>query len=626
MLESNYLEYVPNGVGKLTALKLLNIAKNRIVDFPNAVCDLTNLKLLNLEKNRLQSIPLRIAQLNVVDLRIGHNRIEYLPDDLFASNLGRSIQRFSVCENNLLELPASMYLLDKECFVEGDYNPLISPPSYLLAEGLVEVQNYLEIRQSRKNAFLELTAEEDFYLDPASLSPIAVEVLKEGTGFLTPDDLAEFDQAVDELLNGEYFKCPSSARELVDAVVQLRAFREDEIYLNVLHTFLKVVGKIASEKDRRFMETHITTSQRPWGINRELCNVWVISLQSILRNVSPNIAVANGRPSLFSMIQKVLPPMAFPFTVDLLKDSLRLYQSAYGQVADTEEFEFTSCDCVDEARNKPKRHNPCLKAAVVLVKCIYLKEEAEMRAAEEEEYFHHFEDLYEEMQIWIETEEGKKMLDMEITKRKTKLKEEIAIRNEMLQGQQVKMKKAQQEVKKVIIRRTAYEEGEPFSTHNFHSLAEAVKEQNIAEGNALLIRERIDALSTTIRSLTDTLNLDYRQHSKLSVDDLMKKYLFRRYKADLTKYRRQALEKGLSRHWDGEDGKDFLDWCRLHSLTAREKSLQEILAEEQKAKEDEGEVLGPEYDWDETERMAKYDNYLVEKFMKGKKSFFSFMD
>ena len=57
---------------------------------------------------------------------------------------------------------------------------------------------------------------QDFFLDPQSLTPQATEVLKEGTGFLTPDDLMEFDKATDEFLNGEYFKCPSSAAELVN--------------------------------------------------------------------------------------------------------------------------------------------------------------------------------------------------------------------------------------------------------------------------------------------------------------------------------------------------------------------------------------------------------------------------
>ena len=46
--------------------------------------------------------------------------IEFLPDNLFSSNLGKSIVRFSFCENNIMELPSSMSRLNPECFIEGN--------------------------------------------------------------------------------------------------------------------------------------------------------------------------------------------------------------------------------------------------------------------------------------------------------------------------------------------------------------------------------------------------------------------------------------------------------------------------------------------------------------------------
>ena len=69
------MEYIPHSISNLTDLKLLNVSKNRIVDFPDGVCELSGLKVLNLEKNRLLTIPIRLSQLSVVDLKIGHNRI-----------------------------------------------------------------------------------------------------------------------------------------------------------------------------------------------------------------------------------------------------------------------------------------------------------------------------------------------------------------------------------------------------------------------------------------------------------------------------------------------------------------------------------------------------------------------
>jgi hypothetical protein len=392
---------------------------------------------------------------------------------------------------------------------------------------------------------------------------------------------------------------------------------------------LKALKKLVANKDKRFGEAHILQQQqrRPWGRQRELCNVWVVSLQALLRPVAPNVLLKEGRPSLFSLIEKELPPIAFPFTVDLLKDSLRIYQSPYGQVSDTEEIEFPACDCVDEKRNRPKRHNPCLKAAVVLVKSVYMEEEANRRESEEVEYIEQFKMVEEEITVWLHTAEGKKSIQLEVTRRKKMMKEEVVVRKEMLSAQQLKYRKASQELKKVMIKKQAYENGEPFAEHGYNALSEAVKELSVAEGKVLLINERIAALKQTIDELKKKIDGDYEQHCHECVQDLLKKYCCINYRANLNKYRRLALENNLNRHWDGEDGQDYLEWWKFHTVVGKEKSMREIEMEKEEAKAaaEEEEQTGPEYDWDETDHMDRFDNYLVNRYLKSKAGFFSFM-
>ena len=74
--------------------------------------------------------------------------------------------------------------------------------------------------------------------------------------------------------------------------------------------------------------------QRPWGIKENLVNVWVVSLNALLKKTPENKLHRKGRDSIFGMVDKRLPLMPFPFTVDLLKDAVRLYMSPYGQVGD----------------------------------------------------------------------------------------------------------------------------------------------------------------------------------------------------------------------------------------------------------------------------------------------------
>jgi len=311
-LESNRIEAIPEEFYKLRALKTLNLAKNRIYDLSESICELTELKVLNVEKNKLSFVPASLATMKLVELKIGHNLIEVLPDELFLDELGKTVKHLSCCENNLFELPWSLSKVDAECFIDCDFNPLISPPPNLLAEGLQVLQNYLRIKQVRKILFEELIKDEDFVIGANSLTPIAYEVLRDGTGFLIPEDLAEFDQAVNEYMNGEYYRCPATGEELVQSVTKLRETREFDLYYLIVRTFINTIAQLVKANDPRFTSAAITAEQRPWGRRGELVNCWVVSLLSLLRDVPPNTLQPDGRPSLFSLGYRVTVSSSAP--------------------------------------------------------------------------------------------------------------------------------------------------------------------------------------------------------------------------------------------------------------------------------------------------------------------------
>ena len=93
--------------------------------------------------------------------------------------LGDKCKFFSCCENNLLELPLSLSMIDIEAFIQADSNPLKSPPQALLSEGINTnnnndtytntnfkgtkvLRNYLQIRIMRLKEIEELMMMEDF--------------------------------------------------------------------------------------------------------------------------------------------------------------------------------------------------------------------------------------------------------------------------------------------------------------------------------------------------------------------------------------------------------------------------------------------------------------------------------
>jgi hypothetical protein len=92
----------------------------------------------------------------------------------------------------------------------------------------------------------------------------------------------------------------------------------------------------------------------PWGRNGEQISCYVVSLHCLLRDTPPNKAYQKvdpflpspllpplsspqsspqeGRRAMIRLIEECMGDSSFPFTTELLKDSLRLYLSAYGQV------------------------------------------------------------------------------------------------------------------------------------------------------------------------------------------------------------------------------------------------------------------------------------------------------
>ena len=635
ILEGNNIEIIPPKLSNMSVLQVLDLSKNRLIDIPDTLCDLLMLKKANFERNCLIGVPKRIGNLPLIELRIGHNSIEMLPDDMFAGPLGSNIKKFSCCENNLLQLPPSLALIHEEAFIEPDFNPYISPPQYILAEGLHTIQLYLKIRELRLVELEELLDEEDFEFDSDSAFPTSSEVLLDGTGYLTPIDLGEFDRAVHEYLNAEYFKCPSSGLELVMRLSKLREFRETEIYMTILTVLNDVIADLKKDKKMKklFSDSVIIEGERPWGINGTMMNVNIVALNCLLKNTPENKIHRKGRESVFSMVSKRLPPMPFPFTPDLLKDSLRLYLSPYGQVADTEQITFPSCDCIGGPKNKPQRHDPCKKPAVVLCVSIYTEEEADRRAVEDDEFTQKFDEITEDVNLYLSTESGVKLHEREVKRRELLLYEDIELRDDIRTGEIIKMRGVREVISQINIRKTAFEEGEDFASHGFKSISEPIALIGVEEEKINKIQLRIDALQKQIDDLNAKLSVSWGGKKYKAAQDLIQKYCSIYYDRIIKRFRIYASVKELKRPWDGEDGQDFYNWMRkfsakyapgavdVNDLEQMNKDDEEEYQRKKDADERENIQLGNtvlEYDWEYTDDMTRYEFALYGRYIDSK--------
>lgn len=102
-LDGNELTVLPDSIGQLVGLKVLNLKMNRIGTLSAAIQNLTNLTTLSLENNRLTCLPEEFGQLrNLKHLKLCDNALQSLP-----KSFGQlcSLIELDVTKNLLSELP-----------------------------------------------------------------------------------------------------------------------------------------------------------------------------------------------------------------------------------------------------------------------------------------------------------------------------------------------------------------------------------------------------------------------------------------------------------------------------------------------------------------------------------------
>ena len=162
-LDKNQLTELPQEIGELTQLRMLYLGSNQLADCPASLGRLKNLETLELEDNRFTLFPSAIEsllELEVLDLH--GNRIRALPPGIGGLSRLRSLDlRF----NNLEDLPDELALLDnlKVLLLEG--NPLTGLPPALRQAGAGAVLSYLRSRAGKSGEYWDAQA---YVLGPRS--------------------------------------------------------------------------------------------------------------------------------------------------------------------------------------------------------------------------------------------------------------------------------------------------------------------------------------------------------------------------------------------------------------------------------------------------------------------------
>ncbi len=143
-LAANLLQTIPEGLGKLTNLTDLNLESNPLRTLPEGLWKLTNLRKLDLKFDRFQTLPEGLWKLtNLTDLDLGWNRLSSLPEALGELT---NLTYLNLAGNSLVSLPEGLWELTKLTHLNVGANLLASLP-----EGLGKLVNltYLNLGNNR---------------------------------------------------------------------------------------------------------------------------------------------------------------------------------------------------------------------------------------------------------------------------------------------------------------------------------------------------------------------------------------------------------------------------------------------------------------------------------------------
>ncbi|OAY46664.1 hypothetical protein MANES_06G017500v8 [Manihot esculenta] len=140
----NKLSMIPDTIGyELVNLKKLSVNSNKLLYLPHSISRLTSLKSLDARLNNLRSLPENLENLiNLQVLNVSQN-FQFLETLPYSIGLLISLVELDLSYNRITSLPDSMGCLRKLQKLSVEGNPLVSPPMEVVEQGLHAVKEYL---------------------------------------------------------------------------------------------------------------------------------------------------------------------------------------------------------------------------------------------------------------------------------------------------------------------------------------------------------------------------------------------------------------------------------------------------------------------------------------------------
>ncbi|EQC29419.1 hypothetical protein SDRG_12882 [Saprolegnia diclina VS20] len=540
----NHLQSLPSSLAQLASLRVLDVSNNRLstleaFDFATAV----GLREFKANRNSLSSLPASIASASLHDLSLSGNRFELFP--LVACGM-QHLKRLWMQSNKLQELPVDFGNLQTLEMVEFEGNPLRSPPPSVLAQGIRDIQVYLQKRVERVLELQSLLDAVPYGFQRDHFVPRTRNLLTTNLAFLTPDDLREFEDKVDKYVNGAFFEAPSIRG--VDLVQQLQATQHDRAQTArraVLEDVLQLCRLIQTKRwlDKVDFRYDLT---RPWGLHAEETPCFMLNPTALYDDWE-------DVPSILHVIEKRVgrgfTEEAFRHAPDVVVDALTHYQGVYGPVGIAHHRVPFRCGCEDMLR-KGTTHEPCYKFGWVLVQSLTSYEEAARRVKEDAQIEHALKEVRAQVHSFLTTtRDGKARLFKEAKKLKAERKARKKRITKQLPGlrKAIGLRKADVVVatQKNVLDKTIA--GDAWTDENAKAAEALVKtiEEDIAQQE-----EHIKDMEAVVKTLKHELRQTFNHYVTEIVDMLLGTTGKEIRDRIVTNQRIKAIRKQLRRPWD----------------------------------------------------------------------------
>lgn len=128
-MNENNISKFPSDFFQLKNLKWMSFAGNNIKEIPKEIVNLTNLQELDLSGNSIETIPIELCNvINLKNLSLGDNKIEKIPEDIYKLT---KLEYLDLCHNKITFIPSQIGRLIKLKTFKMHNNPITEIPEEL---------------------------------------------------------------------------------------------------------------------------------------------------------------------------------------------------------------------------------------------------------------------------------------------------------------------------------------------------------------------------------------------------------------------------------------------------------------------------------------------------------------